>query len=94
MSCRSASVKARLHSLSLVGLTLRIAGLILAFSASNLVHAQQGPMDSTVPGQSAGDQYKRGETPTGQEYGVIKKGEPHKSDAQQKKETAKATGTK
>lgn len=85
MSCRSASVKARPHSLSLVGLTLRIAGLILAFSASNLVHAQQGPMDSTVPGQSAGDQYKRGETPTGQEYGVIKKGEPHKSDAATKK---------
>jgi hypothetical protein len=85
MSYRSTSEKAAQHSLSSTGLTLRIAGLILAFSASNLVHAQQGPMDSPVPGQSTGDQYKRGETPTGQEYGVIKKGEPHKSDAATKK---------
>ena len=84
MGYRSTSEKAP-YSPSSVRLTLSIVGLILAFSASNLVHAQQGPMDSPVPGQSAGDQYKRGETPTGQEYGVIKKGEPHKSDAATKK---------
>ena len=39
---------------SLVGVTLSIAGLMLAFFASNLVHAQQGPMDSPVPGQLFG----------------------------------------
>lgn len=85
MNCRSTSEKASPHSRLLVGLTLSIAGLMLAFSAPNLVHAQQGPMDSPVPGQSSGDQYKRGETPTGQEYGIIKKGEPHKSDAATKR---------
>ena len=85
MNYRSTSEKASRHSRPLVGLTLSIAGLMLAFSAPNLVHAQQGPMDSPVPEQSSGDQYKRGETPTGQEYGVIKKGEPHKSDAATKK---------
>ena len=85
MNYRSTSEKAALHSRPSVALTLSIAGLMLAFSAPNLVHAQHGPMDSAVPGQSAGDQYKRGETPTGQEYGVIKKGEPHKSDAAAKK---------
>lgn len=85
MNYRSTSEKASPHSRPLVGLTLGIAGLMLAFSAPNLVHAQQGPMDSPMPEQSSGDQYKRGETPTGQEYGVIKKGEPHKSDAATKK---------
>lgn len=85
MNYRSTSEKASRHSRPVAGLTLSIAGLMLAFSAPNLVHAQQGPMDSPVPEQSSGDQYKRGETPTGQEYGVIKKGEPHKSDAATKK---------
>jgi hypothetical protein len=85
MSYRATSEKAAPHSLSSVGRILSIAGLILALFAPNLVHAQHGPMDSTVPGQSAGDQYKRGETPTGQEYGIIKKGEPHKSEAATKK---------
>jgi hypothetical protein len=85
MNYPSTSEKAASHSRPSVGLTLSIIGLMLAFSAPNLVHAQHGPMDSAVPGQSAGDQYKRGETPTGQEYGVIKKGEPHKSDAATKK---------
>jgi hypothetical protein len=89
MNYLSTSEKGAAHSLSSVGVALSIAGLVLAFLASNLVHAQQGPMDSPVPGQSAGDQYKRGETPTGQEYGVIKKGEPHKSDAATKKEDRK-----
>lgn len=92
MSYRSTSERVAPHSLSSVGLTLSIAGLILAFSASNLVHAQQGPMDSTAPGQSAGDRYERGETPTGQEYGVIKKGEPYKSDAATKKGEHKGSG--
>ncbi|KIO49992.1 hypothetical protein [Nitrosospira sp. NpAV] len=47
--------------------------------------AQTGPMDSPPIGQSGAEQYKPGKTPTGQEYGVIKKGEPHKSEAAKKK---------
>ena len=85
MSYRLTSEKAAPYFLPSVGLTLSVVGLMLAFSVPNLVHAQHGSTDSPVPGQSAGDQYKRGETPTGQEYGVIKKGEPHKSDAATKK---------
>ena len=92
MNYRSTSKKAASHSRPSAGLTLSIAGMMLVFSASTLVHAQQGPMDSPAPGQSAGDQYKRGETPTGQDYGVIKKGEPHKSDAATKKGDRKGSG--
>jgi hypothetical protein len=58
-----------------------VLGLILVLFACGSVHAQSGPMDSPPIGKSAPEQYKRGETPTGQEYGIIKKGEPHKSDA-------------
>ncbi|MBA4144061.1 MAG: hypothetical protein H0X43_14085 [Nitrosospira sp.] len=64
-----------------VGLTLSAAGLILALSASNIAYAQGTPMQDSTSGQSSDDQYKRGETPSGHRYGVIKKGEPHKSDA-------------
>ena len=66
-----------------VGLTISIAGLIVALSAP-LVYAQSTPTGETKSGQSSGEQYKRGETPTGQPYGVIKEGEPHKSDAGKK----------
>ena len=66
-----------------VGLTISIAGLIMALSAP-LVYAQSTPTGETKSGQSSGEQYKRGETPTGQPYGVIKEGEPHKSDAGKK----------
>jgi hypothetical protein len=55
--------------------------LLLVLFAYGSVHAQGNPMDSPSPGQSPDGQYKQGETPTGQKYGVIKKGEPHKSDA-------------
>ncbi|MDQ3185997.1 MAG: hypothetical protein M3Q16_05950 [Pseudomonadota bacterium] len=42
-------------------------------------------MDSPpIGGKSAPEQYKRGETPTGQKYGIIKEGEPHKSEAAKK----------
>lgn len=65
MNYRSTSEKASPHSRPLAGLTLSIAGLMLAFSAPNLVHAQQGPMDSPMPGQSSDDQYKQGKRPQG-----------------------------
>jgi hypothetical protein len=70
-----------------VGLTFRIAGLIMVLSAP-LVYAQSAPMGdspSGPSGQAPSGQYKHGETPTGQEYGVIKQGEPHKSDTAGKK---------
>ena len=66
-----------------VGLTISIAGLIMVLSAP-LVYAQSTPSGETKSGQSSGEQYKRGETPTGQPYGVIKEGEPHKSEAGKK----------
>ena len=68
-----------------VGLTTSIAGLIMVLSAP-LVYAQSTPTGESKSGQSGGEQYKRGETPTGQPYGVIKEGEPHKSDAGKKME--------
>src|SRR6188474_2422513 len=68
-----------------VGLTTSIAGLIMVLSAP-LVYAQSTPTGETKSGQPNGEQYKRGETPTGQPYGVIKEGEPHKSDAGKKME--------
>ncbi|WON74622.1 hypothetical protein [Nitrosospira sp. Is2] len=67
-----------------VGLTFSIAGLIMVLAAP-LVYAQSAPMGDSGAGQAPSGEYKRGETPTGQEYGVIKKGEPHKSDAAGKK---------
>ncbi len=42
-------------------------------------------MDSPATGQSGAGQYKPGKAPTGQEYGIIKKGEPHKGEAAGKK---------
>jgi hypothetical protein len=59
--------------------------LLLVLFAYGSVHAQGNPMDSPPPGQSPDGQYKQGETPTGQKYGIIKKGEPHKSDAAKNK---------
>lgn len=59
--------------------------LVLVFFAYGSVHAQGNPMDNPASGQSPHGQYKQGETPTGQKYGIIKKGEPHKSDTAQKK---------
>jgi hypothetical protein len=68
------------------GLTISIAGLIMVLSAP-VVYAQSTPTGETKSGQPSGEQYKRGETPTGQPYGVIKEGEPHKSDAGKKMDT-------
>ncbi|MEP6605662.1 MAG: hypothetical protein ABJA60_06045 [Nitrosospira sp.] len=59
--------------------------LVLVFFAYGSVHAQGNSMDSPPSGQSSDGQYKRGETPTGQKYGIIKKGEPHKSEAAKNK---------
>lgn len=61
-----------------------VLGVMLVVFACGSVHAQSGPMDSPPIGKPAPEQYKRGETPTGQEYGVIKEGEPHKSEAPKK----------
>jgi hypothetical protein len=73
---------------SAAGLAFSITGLIMILSAPVVVYAQNAPMGGSPSGQSSqapSGQYKRGETPTGQEYGVIKKGEPHKSDPAGKK---------
>lgn len=59
--------------------------LALIFFAYGSVHAQGNSMDSPPPGQSSDGQYKQGETPTGQKYGIMKKGEPHKSEAAKNK---------
>lgn len=67
-----------------VGMAFSVASLVMALSAP-LVYAQGTPTGDSASGKAAGEQYKRGETPTGQPYGVIKKGEPHKSDAAGKK---------
>lgn len=61
-----------------------VLGVILVLFACGSVHAQSGPMDSPPIGKPAPEQYKRGETPTGQKYGIIKEGEPHKSEAPKK----------
>ncbi len=62
-----------------------VVGLMLVLLACGSLHAQTGPMDSPpLGGQSSPEQYKRGETPTGQKYGIIKEGEPHKSEAAKK----------
>jgi len=61
-----------------------ILGLISVLFACGSIHAQGGSTDSAPAGQSAPKQYKPGETPTGQQYGIIKKGEPHKSEAAKK----------
>lgn len=85
------SGKAQSNSLPLVvGLTFSVAGLILALSVSSIVHAQSTPMGNNTPTPSplsppplAGE-HDPGETPSGQEYGIIKKGESHKSEAAKK----------
>jgi hypothetical protein len=81
MTTSSISRKIALHTIpSAVGLTISIAGLIMVLAAP-VVYAQSAPMGDSSSGQAPSGEYKRGETPTGQEYGVIKKGEPHKSNA-------------
>lgn len=65
-------------------LMLSAAGLIAALSAPTLLHAEASPEDRSIAEQLKGGEYKRGETPTGQDYGIIKKGDPHKSDALEK----------
>ena len=66
-----------------VGLTISIAGFIMALSAP-LVYAQSTPTGETKSGQSSGEQYKRGETPTGQPYGLLKKVSPIKVTPEKK----------
>ncbi|MEO7559662.1 MAG: hypothetical protein ABIT23_05330 [Nitrosospira sp.] len=62
-----------------------ILGLMLILFACGSVQAQSNPVDSPAMGQTGDEQYKPGKTPTGQEYGTIKKGEPHKGEAARKK---------
>jgi hypothetical protein len=59
--------------------------LVLVLFAYGSVHAQDDRMDNSTAGQSLDGQYKRGETPTGQKYGIIKEGGPHKSEEVKKK---------
>ncbi len=81
MTTSSISRKIAPHTIpSAAGLPFRIVGLIMALAAP-VVYAQSTPMGDSSTGQAPSGEYKRGETPTGQEYGVIKKGEPHKSNA-------------
>ena len=60
-------------------------GLMLFLSMLGMAHAQTNPMDSPPIGGADKGQYKSGETPTGQHYGVIKEGEPHKNKDMKKK---------
>jgi hypothetical protein len=81
MTTSSRSRKIAAHTIpSAVALTISTAGLIMVLAAP-VVYAESTPMGDPSSGQAPSGEYKRGETPTGQEYGVIKKGEPHKSDA-------------
>lgn len=61
------------------------ASLVAALSAPAVLHAQTPAEDRAVAEQLKGNDYKRGETPTGHDYGIIKKGDPKKSDAGKKK---------
>ena len=62
-----------------------LLSLMLLLLTLGAAHAQTNPMDSPPLGRSDTGQYKSGETPTGQPYGVIKEGEPHKNKAMKKK---------
>ncbi|SOD42555.1 hypothetical protein [Nitrosovibrio sp. Nv4] len=88
MNHSSISGKVPPNSLPLViELTFSVAGLILALSASCIVHAQSTPVGNNTSTQSPpapGGEYNPGETPSGQEYSIIKKGEPDKSEAAKK----------
>ena len=62
-----------------------LLSLMLLLLTLGAAHAQNNPMDSPPLGRSDTGQYKSGQTPTGQPYGVIKEGEPHKNKATKKK---------
>lgn len=62
-----------------------LLSLMLLLLTLGVAHAQNNPMDSPPLGRSDTGQYKSGETPTGQSYGVIKEGEPHKNKDTKKK---------
>jgi hypothetical protein len=62
-----------------------LLGLVLFLFTLGMAHAQSNPMDSPPIGQPGKGQYKSGETPTGQHYGVIKEGEPQKNKDMKKK---------
>lgn len=81
MNCPSLSGKVRIAA----GLAISAGGLIAALSAPAVLHAQTSAEDRAIAEKLKGDDYKRGETPTGHDYGIIKKGDPQKSDALKKK---------
>ena len=62
-----------------------LLSLMLFLFMLGTAHAQNNPMDSPRIGQADKGQYKSGETPTGQHYGIIKEGEPHKNKDMKKK---------
>ncbi|SEK81802.1 hypothetical protein [Nitrosovibrio tenuis] len=79
MNHPSISGKATPHPLPLtVGLTFSVAALIVAFSASNTVHAQGTSIQrSATSGQPAGMQARSAVTSTGRDR--IREGQSHKS---------------
>ena len=62
-----------------------LLSLMLFLFMLSTAHAQNNPMDSPPIGRADKGQYKPGETPTGQHYGIIKEGEPHKNKDMKKK---------
>lgn len=81
MNRSSPSGKSRLAA----GLVLGAVGLVTALSTP-VLHAQISPEgERSVAQQLKGNEYKRGETPTGHDYGIIKKGDPPKNEAARKK---------
>lgn len=81
MNCSPVSGRVRIAA----GLGFSAAGLIAALFAPTVLHVQTPAEDRAIAEQLKGDEYKRGETPTGHDYGIIRKGDPHKSDAVKKK---------
>jgi hypothetical protein len=70
------------HTLELIATGLVLVLVLFAYES---VHAQDSRTDNSTTGQSLDGQYKRGETPTGQKYGIIKEGEPRESEQVKKK---------
>ncbi|HVW65744.1 MAG TPA: hypothetical protein VHB01_12100 [Nitrosospira sp.] len=56
-----------------------LLSLMLLLFVLDTANAQNNPMDSPPIGGADKGQYKSGKTPSGQRYGIIKEGEPHKN---------------
>ena len=62
-----------------------LLSLMLFLFMLGTANAQDNPMDSPPIGGADKGRYKSGKTPTGQRYGIIKEGEPHKNKDMKKK---------